>query len=175
MPTQAKNRTARRTRKRALAQLRQEIKSAGQTSASAQDLLRQLELSYKRKRALETRWAGRGARLWRRSHRRYSDVGEQFPMSPTSTPSASTNPPAGFIPVTPFAPLRHLGASRLWPYQHARVHRDIILLGTRTLNSSRHFKNWHRPGSIWAAPDLRSARLPAASAWRAANGPVTTR
>jgi len=89
-----------------------------------------------------------GARLCGGVIGRYSDVGEQFPMSPLHT--IRVNQPAGwFIPVTPFAPSATSGSVTALALPTCTVHRRHHSAGHAHPELEPTFKNWHRPGSIW--------------------------
>ncbi len=110
-----------------------EIKKAAEKSPMAKDLLHQLELSYK-DRIGHWKHGGIGGVKGYGSGviGRYSDRPDLFPQFPRPFTHPGNHPPGWFYKTdTLRRPVRHLGQPRQRPNEHARLHRDAILLGRR--------------------------------------------
>jgi sulfite reductase alpha subunit len=110
-----------------------EIKRSAGKSGKAKDLLGVVEQSYKDK---VTHWkhggivgvTGYGGGVIGR----YTDIPEKFPNAEQMHTVRVNHPSAGSIRQRHCGPFATSGKARQRPYQHARFHRDIILLGTDT-------------------------------------------
>ena len=155
-----------------------EIKSMAEDNKMCQDLLGQLEKSYRDKRGYWKHGGivgvmGYGGGVIGR----YSFLAEEFP-NVAHFHTFRINQPAGLVLHVrrPADAVRHLGTARLRPDQHARVDRRHRVPGHGHRRARADLRGTHRRTiSTWAGPARTCGRRVAAWGRPAANGPATTR